>query len=78
MGTLSNSEDQHEMQHNAAFHLGLHCLLRLKQLSVTNLHHNLETSICDPLNYKIGNPILIVSICMSKSTRIQKRNCNHR
>ena len=26
MVTLANSEDPDEMQHNAAFHLGLHCL----------------------------------------------------
>ena len=25
-GTSANSEDPDEMQHNAAFHLGLHCL----------------------------------------------------
>ena len=30
MGTLANSEDPDEMPHNAAFHQGLHCLLRLK------------------------------------------------
>ena len=28
MSTLANSEDPDEMQHNAAFHQGLHCLLR--------------------------------------------------
>ena len=44
MGTLANSEDQDEMQHNAAFHLGLHCVLRLKQSSGTKIHHNLEKS----------------------------------
>ena len=27
-GTLANNEDPDEMQKNAAFHLGLHCLLR--------------------------------------------------
>ena len=27
MGTLANSEDPDEMQHNAAFHQGLQCLL---------------------------------------------------
>ena len=57
--TWANGVDQDEMQHYAAFHQGLHCLLRLKQLPV---HHNLETSTCDPLKYGIGNPILIVSI----------------
>ena len=33
MGTLANSEDPDEMQHDAAFHKGLHCLLGLKQPS---------------------------------------------
>ena len=33
MGTLINSADLDEMQYNAAFHQGLHCLLRLKQSS---------------------------------------------
>ena len=35
MGTLANSEDPDEMQHDAAFHQGLNCLLRLKQPSGT-------------------------------------------
>ena len=30
MGTFTISEDPDEMQHNAAFHQGLHCLLILK------------------------------------------------
>ena len=36
-GTLTNSEDQDPdgMQHDAAFHQDLHCLLRLKQPSGT-------------------------------------------
>ena len=38
MDTLANIEDPDEMQHNAAFHLGLHCLLRLKQSSGTEIH----------------------------------------
>ena len=33
MGTFANSEDPDEMLHNAAFHQGLQCLLRLKQSS---------------------------------------------
>ena len=44
MGTLANSADPDEMQHNAAFHQGLHCLLRLKQPSGTDIHHDLEHS----------------------------------
>ena len=52
MGALANSEDPDEMQHYAAFHQGLHCLLRLKQPSAsgTEIHHNLETSTCDSLS----------------------------
>ena len=35
MGTLANSEEPDEMQHN-----GLHCLIRLKQHLGTEMHHN--------------------------------------
>ena len=31
MDTLANSDNPDEMQHAAAFHQGLHCLLRLKE-----------------------------------------------
>ena len=31
MGTLANSEDPDEMQHNTAFHQGLHFLLMVAQ-----------------------------------------------
>ena len=33
MGSKANSEDPDEMPHNAAFHQGLHYLLRLKRSS---------------------------------------------
>ena len=50
MDTLANIEDQNEMQHNAAFHRGLHCLLRLKQPSGTEyIIIYLENSTCGPL-----------------------------
>ena len=39
MGTLTNTEDPDEMQHDAAFHQGLHCLRRLKQPSVKERYH---------------------------------------
>ena len=77
MGTLTNSEDPDEMQHHAAFHQGLHCLLRLKRPSGTEIHHNLVTSNCDALKYKMGNPILFVSICIGKLVRIQRVNDYH-
>ena len=41
MGTLANSDDSDEMQHfehNVVFHKGLHCLLRLKQPSRTEIY----------------------------------------
>ena len=54
MGTLANSKERMKcsiiMQHNAAFHLSLHCLLRLKQPSRTDIHHK-ENSTCDPLTH---------------------------
>ena len=71
-GTLISSEDPDEMQHNAAFHQGLHCLLPLNQLSGTEIHFHLETSTCDPLKNKMGIHLLIVSICMGKSIRISE------
>ena len=61
MGNLANSEDPDEMQHNAAFHQGLHCLRRLKQALGIEIHHNLENSTCDPLKYTMGSPTPIVS-----------------
>ena len=69
---MANSEDPDEMQHHAAFHQGLHCLLRLKQHAWIEIHHSLENSSCDPFKYTMGSPILIVSICMGKSIRIQR------
>ena len=69
---MANSEESDEMQHTAVFHQGLHCLLRFKQPPVTELHHNLETSTCNPLKNKMGSSIPIVSICMGKSIGIQR------
>ena len=63
METWANSEDPDEMQH----HQGLHCLLKLKQRSGTEIHHKLETSNCDPLKYKMGKPT-----CIGKPIRIQR------
>ena len=51
-GTLANCEDPDEMPHNVAFHQGLHCLQK---------HHDLEISTIEPLKYKMGNSILILS-----------------
>ena len=40
MGTSANSEDPDEMQHYAALHQGLHCLLRFRQPSGAEKHQN--------------------------------------
>ena len=69
---VANSEDVDEMQQYAAFHQGLYCLLKLKQPSRTEKHHNLETSTHDPLKYNSGNHILFVLIFMGKYIRIQR------
>ena len=69
MGTLANNADPFKMQHNAAFHQGLHCL-KIKRLKQPNF----EISSCDPLKYTVGSPIQVVSICMGKSIRIQRVN----
>ena len=53
------------MQHNAAFHQGLLCLLRLKQPLGTELDHDLEDSTgvtVTPLMCTMGSSILIVSV----------------
>ena len=70
--TLENSEDSDEMQHNAAFHQGLHCLLRSKQILGTEIHQTLINLTVHPLKYTMGSLILIVSIFMRKSIRIQR------
>ena len=51
MGTVANSEDPNEMQHNAAIHQGLHCLLKSKQFSswTEEIHCNLVNFSRDPL-----------------------------
>ena len=59
MRTLANRKEPDEMQHNAAFHQGLNCLLRLKQPSGTEIHCDLENSTYDPLKYTMGNPYLL-------------------
>ena len=74
MGTLENNEDPDEMQHDAAFHQVLHCLLRLKKTSGTEIHHKLEIYTCDPFKYTMDSPMLVVSLCMGKSIRIQRVN----
>ena len=39
MGNLANSEDPDGMQHNVAFHQGLHCLLRQNRSPEKEIHY---------------------------------------
>ena len=72
MGTLANSEDSDEMPHNAAFHQGLHCLLRQNHLLGTEIHLNWKMTTCHPIKYIMDHSILIALICMGKFIRIQR------
>ena len=63
MVTLANSEDPDEMLHNAAFHQGLHCLLRHYRSSEKEIKYFLEIETCDPSIY-IQFTILIKSSCL--------------
>ena len=71
---MANSDDPDEMQHDAVFHLGHHCLRRLKGPTGTEIHHDLEKSSCDPLTCTIDSPIINVLICTGKSIRIQEQH----
>ena len=42
MHIFASSEDPDEMPHNAAFHQGLHCLLKQKQSSEKEIQYHLE------------------------------------
>ena len=73
MGTLANSEDPGEMQHDAAFHQDLHCLLRLNEPKGTEIHI-LENFTYNLLKYTMRSPLLLVLISIGKSIRIQRVN----
>ena len=64
MGTLANSEDPDEMQHNTAFHQGLYCA-KIKTI-FRERNTNLENSTRNPFKYTMDSPILTVSICIGK------------
>ena len=48
MHTLANREDLDDIRHNAAFHQGLHSLLRQKGSSEKEITLYLEIITCDP------------------------------
>ena len=73
MSTLANSEDRDEMPHDAAFHQGLHCLLRQEHSSEKKLQFHLEIIICNPLIFTTGICLgLIWGLIMTPSQNEQK------
>ena len=61
------------MPHNAAFHQGLHCLLRLKYiLSDNEIQFKFEIITSDPLTYRMNHPKFIVSYQVEELIRMQR------
>ena len=72
-GSLVNSEDQDEMQHNAAFYQGMHCLLRHNQSSEKEIQYfKGNYNLSDPSIYTLDHPDLIVSNFMGNSIGTKK------
>ena len=72
MGTFANSEDLGEMQHDVAFHLGLHCLLRPNQSSEKEIQYFLEIITRDPSIYTMNHPDLIACSFMENSIGLKR------
>ena len=65
MSTLANRDDPDEMQHNAAFHQGLHSLLSQKKSPDFEMQFYLEVIICVPSIYTNDRGIpTCTQICM--------------
>ena len=73
MYTLANSEDPDEMLHSAAFHQGLHCLLRQDWSSEKEIQYFLKIKTCDPSIYTIDYPDLTANF-IRKSIGIKRVN----
>ena len=58
---LAGTWSKDEMSQNAAFHQGLHCLLRQKHLFGTEIRKYMEIISCDPSIDIMDRPELIVS-----------------
>ena len=56
MRTLTNGEDPDEIPHNVSFHLCLHCLLGLKDLSEKEIQFNLEIITSYPRYIQLTKP----------------------
>ena len=70
MDAFANSEYPDEIQHKAAFHHGLHVLLRSKS---SGTHPTLETLTFDPLKHIIDNPVDIAHIVRENPWELYKQ-----
>ena len=61
MCTVANFEDPDEMPHKAAFHQGLHCLLRQNRVSVKEMQFYMEIIKFDFSIYSLDHPKFTVS-----------------
>ena len=80
MGTLATSDDPDEMLHIAAFHHGLHDLLRLKRYSERDIQFQLEIKkiTLHPLMYTMNYLKFIISYQVEEVIRIQVRSRPYR
>ena len=76
MGTFTNSEDHDEMLHNAAFHQGLHCLLRKKKSSHKKYNIFLIIITGHPYIFTMDYTRVIVSNHEQEPISVQRVNCN--
>ena len=72
MATLANSIDPDEMPHNAAFHQGLHCLLRQNQPSEKQIRYFWEIITSDPSVYTMDHPDFIACSFMEYSIGLKR------
>ena len=77
-GYFGKSKDPDEMLQKVAFHQGLHFFWGQNNLHCqTEIYHNLEILICDPLQYMMDNPILIAFVCMGNPFSVQRLKCKY-
>ena len=62
-----NSEDPNEIPHHVAFHQGLHCLLRQREIEIQFNHSHLDVINWGPQIYTVDHPKTIVSNGKEKS-----------
>ena len=70
---MANSGDPDKMPHNAAFHQGVHYLLRQNRTSEKQIQYCLKIITHDPSLYTMANSDLTVYIFMESGLKRVKR-----